>query len=89
MASHSAKAHSDLTGVGTGDHHAQSHTLASHSAKAHADADKIDGLAAPDVNTDLDFSTTAHGLVPKGTNAGDFLKDDGTWAAPPRPPKPP
>ena len=31
LASHSAKAHSDLTGVGTGDHHAQSHTLDSHS----------------------------------------------------------
>ena len=30
LASHSAKAHSDLTGVGTGDHHAQSHTLDSH-----------------------------------------------------------
>ena len=30
LASHSAKAHSDLTGIGTGDHHAQSHTLDSH-----------------------------------------------------------
>ena len=30
LASHSAKAHSDLTGVGSGDHHAQSHTLDSH-----------------------------------------------------------
>jgi len=30
LASHSAKAHSDLTGIGTGDHHSQSHTLDSH-----------------------------------------------------------
>lgn len=30
LASHSAKAHSDLTGIGTGDHHAQSHALDSH-----------------------------------------------------------
>ena len=29
-----------------------------------------------------DFSITAHGFVPKGTNVGSFLKDDGTWAAP-------
>jgi len=43
---------------------------------------KLDDLATPDDNTDLDFSTSVHGLVPKGTNVGDFLKDDGTWAAP-------
>lgn len=42
---------------------------------------KLDDLAAPDDNTDLNFSITAHGLVPKGTNTGNFLKDDGTWAA--------
>ena len=30
LASHSAKAHSDLTGIGTGDHHAQSHAHNSH-----------------------------------------------------------
>ena len=42
---------------------------------------KLDDLGTPDDNTDLDFSTSAHGLVPKGTNTGNFLKDDGTWAA--------
>ena len=31
--------------------------------------------------TDNDFSTSAHGFVPKGTDVGNFLKDDGTWAA--------
>ncbi len=52
-------------------------------ASGAADAVKLDDLAAPDDNTDLDFSTSAHGLVPKGTNTGDFLKDDGTWATAP------
>lgn len=32
-------------------------------------------------NTTNNFSTSKHGLVPKGTNVGSFLKDDGTWAA--------
>ena len=41
----------------------------------------LDDFGATSDNTRLDFSTTAHGLVPKGTNTGDFLKDDGTWAA--------
>lgn len=80
LASHSTKAHSDLTGVGTGDHHAQAHQ-ADHNSGG-ADVIKLDDLGAPDDNTDLDFSTSAHGLVPKGTNVGDFLKDDGSWAAP-------
>lgn len=44
-------------------------------------ATKLDDLTAPDDNTDLDFSTSLHGLVPKGTNVGHYLKDDGSWAA--------
>jgi len=32
-------------------------------------------------NTTNNFSTTKHGYVPKGTNVGNYLKDDGTWAA--------
>lgn len=32
-------------------------------------------------NTTNDVSTTKHGFVPKGTNTGKFLKDDGTWDA--------
>lgn len=51
-------------------------------AVAAAKTVKLDDLATPDDNTDLDFSTSVHGLVPKGTDTGDFLKDDGTWAAP-------
>jgi len=43
---------------------------------------KLDDFAVPDDNQDLDFDTARHGLTPKGTNVGDFLKDDGTWADP-------
>jgi hypothetical protein len=44
------------------------------------DAIKIDELAAPNDNTDLDVSTTAHGLCPKlSGNVGDKLRGDGTW----------
>ena len=43
---------------------------------------KLDDLATPDDNTDLDFSTTKHGLVPKGTDTGAFLKDNGGWGTP-------
>ncbi len=43
---------------------------------------KLDDHATPDDNTDLDFDTSRHGLTPKGTDVGNFLKDDGTWAAP-------
>ncbi len=39
------------------------------------------GLSLTDLTTN-DFSTARHGFVPKGTNVGSFLKDDGTWAAP-------
>jgi hypothetical protein len=37
-------------------------------------------LALTDITTN-DFSTSKHGFVPKGTNVGNFLKDDGTWGS--------
>jgi len=37
-------------------------------------------LTTTDITTN-NFTTSKHGFVPKGTNAGNFLKDDGTWAA--------
>jgi len=43
---------------------------------------KLDDFGDPDDNTDLDFDTTRHGLTPKGTNIGNYLKDDGTWSSP-------
>jgi len=49
-----------------------------------SDAIKLDDLAAPDDNTDLDVSTSAHGLCPKAPNdTTKFLRGDGTWAEPP------
>lgn len=48
-----------------------------------SDAIKLDDLAAPDDNTDLDATTTKHGLLPKlGGGTTNFLRADGTWAAP-------
>lgn len=36
-------------------------------------------ISITDITTN-NFSTSAHGFVPKGTNVGNYLKDDGTWA---------
>lgn len=48
------------------------------------DAIKLDDLAAPDDNTDLDSTISAHGLLPKlGGGTTNYLRADGTWAAPP------
>lgn len=44
------------------------------------DAIKLDDLAAPDDNTDLNASTSKHGLLPKlSGRSGDALRGDGTW----------
>lgn len=49
-----------------------------------SDAIKLDDLAAPDDNTDLDATTSVHGLLPKlGGGTTNFLRADGSWAAPP------
>lgn len=41
---------------------------------------KLDDLATPDDNTDLDASSLRHGLLPKlSNNARQFLRGDGTW----------
>lgn len=45
------------------------------------DAIKLDELAAPTDVTTLNVSTSAHGLAPKGTAVGAFLRDDATWAS--------
>jgi len=48
-----------------------------------ADAIKLDDLATPDDNTDLDATTGVHGLLPKlGGGTTNFLRADGTWNAP-------
>ena len=43
---------------------------------------KLDDLDAPDDNTDLDASTTAHGLMSKLPGTKQRLKGDGGWADP-------
>lgn len=44
---------------------------------------RIDDLLAAEDNTDLDVSTTAHGLCPKLEDSGTkFLRDDGGWETP-------
>ncbi len=48
------------------------------------DAIKLDDLAATEDNTDLDSSTSKHGLLPKlGGGTTNYLRADGTWVAPP------
>lgn len=48
-----------------------------------SDAIKLDDLAAPDDNTDLNASTSAHGLLKKlDNNAAHFLDGQGNWSAP-------
>ena len=45
---------------------------------------KLDDLAVPDDNTDLNATTGHHGLLAKlGGGTTNFLRADGTWAAPP------
>ncbi len=48
-------------------------------ASGGADAIKIDDLAAGDDNTDLNASTSKHGLMQKYPGPGYLLKGDGTW----------
>ncbi len=48
-----------------------------------SDAIKLDDLASPDDNTDLNVSTSAHGLCPKLPNdSTKFLSGFGTWLVP-------
>lgn len=76
LASHSSKAHSELTGVGTADHHVK-YTDAE--AKAQAEGAKLDDHAAPDDNTDLDATTLKHGLMPKADKSKlDGVQDNAT-----------
>jgi len=56
--------------------HASTHTSGS-------DPIKLDDLATPDDNTDLDSSTTRHGLLKKlDGSTTNFLRGDGAWATP-------
>lgn len=58
-------------------------THASRHTSGGADAIKLDDLAAPDDNTDLDATTSAHGLLKKLSNVStEFLNGQGNWATP-------
>lgn len=49
-----------------------------------AQAIKLDDFATPDDNTDLNSSSTAHGLLLKlDNNTAHYLRGDGTWASAP------
>jgi hypothetical protein len=57
--------------------HAASH------ASGQSDAIKLDDLAAPDDNTDLNASTTKHGLLPKLSNVStEYLSGTGVFSTP-------
>lgn len=44
---------------------------------------KLDDLAEPDDNTDLNSSSSRHGLLPKLSNTStEFLNGQGAWATP-------
>lgn len=62
-------------------------TPAAHAAEHQSgggDAIKLDDLAAPDNNTDLNVSTAKHGLCPiLPDDATKFLRGDGSYAVPP------
>jgi len=63
---------------GTGGPHATTH------GPGGSDPLKLDDAAAPDDNTDLNSSTSKHGLCPKlGGGTTNFLRADGSWAEPP------
>jgi hypothetical protein len=61
-------------------------TFDDHSARHEsggADAIKLDDLAAPDDNSDLNVSTTKHGLTPKLSNvATEYLSGTGVYSVP-------
>lgn len=65
---------------------ANAHAPATHAsthASAGTDAVKLDDLATPDDNTDLNASSGHHGLLPKlDGNSAHFLAGDGTWGTP-------
>lgn len=78
---------SDATLIDTGDSRlSDSRTPTSHAsshASGQSDAVKLDDLAAPDDNTDLNATTSAHGLLPKLSNVDtEFLDGTGAFSTP-------
>lgn len=67
---------SDSTITATSVSSAVSHINETNNPHSTSDAN----LITTDITTN-NFSTSKHGFVPKGTNVGNYLKDDGTWSA--------
>ena len=62
---------------------AASATHATQHQSGGSDSIKLDDLATPDDNTDLNATTGRHGLLPKlGGGTTNFLRADGSWASP-------
>lgn len=75
--------HASTTGQTADDHHAQLHA-ATHGPLPATDPLKLDDLAPPDDNADLDASLAKHGLLLKlGGGTSNYLRADGTWSTPP------
>jgi len=73
--------HDNLTNVTASQHHTK-YTDAEAVAAVEGTV-KLDDLASPDDNTDLNVSISTHGLCPKLNNvATDFLNGQGGWSAP-------
>jgi len=71
----------DITNVLPDQHHNEDHQARHNSGGA--DALKLDDLATPDDNTDLNATTSAHGLLKKLDNdATHFLDGQGNWSTP-------
>lgn len=80
LADLATRQHAGLTDITSGQHHAQLHGSSHHSGGG--DAIKLDDLASPDDNTDLNATTVKHGLLMKlGGGTVNFLRADGTWSA--------
>lgn len=73
--------HADTTGQTPDDHHTENHQARHNSGGA--DALKLDDLATPDDNTDLNASAIQHGLLPKLSNVvTEFLNGQGAFSTP-------
>jgi len=72
--------HDDLVDVTADQHHNEDHATRHQSGGA--DDIKLDDLAAPDDNTDLNSSASAHGLLPKLSGVStEFLNGQGAFAS--------
>ena len=77
----SSIANTDVSGLGT--LATQSGTFSGTSSGTNTGDQVISDatITTTDITTN-NFTTAKHGFVPKGTNTGKFLKDDGTWGTP-------